>query len=69
MARRTTKTQKLIMALRKNLMPTIGSAVILICIFLLIFKVITVETLAAIVAALIAAGYVPKSKSDDTASS
>lgn len=70
MARRaTTKTQKVIAALRKNLMPTIGSAVVLICIFLLIFKVITVETLAAIVATLVAAGYIPKSKSDDTASS
>ena len=70
MARRaTTKTEKTIATIRKHLMPTIGAALILVSIFLLIFKVITVETLAAIVAALVAAGYLPKSKSDDTASS
>jgi hypothetical protein len=37
---------------------------ILVSIFLLIFKVISTETLAAIVAALIAAGYIPKAKTD-----
>ncbi len=41
---------------------------ILVSIYLLIFKVITTETMAAIVAALIAAGYIPKAKSDETAS-
>lgn len=39
---------------------------ILASIFLLIFKVISTETLAAIVTALIAAGYIPKAKTDDT---
>jgi hypothetical protein len=43
---------------------TIGSLMILVSIFLLIFKVITAETLTAIIAALIAAGYIPKAKSD-----
>lgn len=40
---------------------------ILVSIYLLIFKVITTETMAAIVAALIAAGYIPKAKSDESA--
>jgi len=39
---------------------------ILASIFLLIFKVISTETLAAIVATLIAAGYIPKAKNDAT---
>ena len=39
---------------------------ILTSVFLLIFKVISTETLAAIVAALIAAGYIPKAKEDVT---
>jgi hypothetical protein len=37
-------------------------------IFLLIFKVINTETLAAIITALIAAGYIPKAKNDATGS-
>jgi hypothetical protein len=35
---------------------------VIVSVFLLIFKVISTETLAAIIAALIAAGYIPKSK-------
>jgi hypothetical protein len=38
---------------------------ILVSVFLLIFKVISTETLAAIVTALIAAGYIPKSKDSE----
>jgi hypothetical protein len=41
---------------------------ILVSIFLLIFKVISTETLAAIVATLIAAGYIPKAKDDASSS-
>lgn len=48
----------------KHWRSTIGSLMILVAIFLLIFKVITAETLTAIIAALIAAGYIPKAKSD-----
>jgi hypothetical protein len=44
--------------------PTIGSLVILSSVFALIFKQITTETLAAIVAAMVAAGYIPKSNSN-----
>jgi len=50
----------------KHWRSTIGSLMILVSIFLLIFKVITAETLTAIIAALIAAGYIPKAKSDAT---
>jgi hypothetical protein len=38
-----------------------GSLVILSSVFGLIFKQINTETLAAIVAAMVAAGYIPKS--------
>jgi hypothetical protein len=34
-------------------------------VFLLIFKLISVETMAACIAALIAAGYLPKRKDGD----
>jgi hypothetical protein len=45
---------------------TIGSLLVLVSVFLLILKKIEVETLAAIIAALIAAGYIPKSKENET---
>lgn len=45
----------------KHWRPTVGSLVILSSVFALIFKQITTETLAAIVAAMVAAGYIPKS--------
>lgn len=44
---------------------TIGSLMVIAMVFLLIFKLITVETMAACIAALIAAGYLPKKKDDD----
>jgi hypothetical protein len=34
-------------------------------VFLLIFKKISIETLASIIAALIAAGYLPKAKENE----
>ena len=66
MAKRATKPRRIIDIIVKHWRSTIGSLMILASIFLLIFKVISTETLAAIVAALIAAGYIPKAKSDDT---
>jgi hypothetical protein len=66
MARRTTKPRRIIDIIVKHWRNTIGSLVILASIFLLIFKVISTETLAAIVTALIAAGYIPKAKTDAT---
>jgi hypothetical protein len=69
MAARITKTKKIFNIIIKHWRSTIGSLVILVSIYLLIFKVITTETMAAIVAALIAAGYIPKAKSDESADS
>jgi hypothetical protein len=64
MPRRPTKPRRIIDIIVKHWRSTIGSLMILVSIFLLIFKVISTETLAAIVAALIAAGYIPKAKTD-----
>jgi hypothetical protein len=69
MAARITKTKKIFNIIIKHWRSTIGSLMILVSIYLLIFKVITTETMAAIVAALIAAGYIPKAKSDESADS
>ena len=66
MRRRVTKPRKVLDIIIKHWRSTIGSLMILASVFLLIFKVITTETLAAIVAALIAAGYIPKAKEDVT---
>jgi hypothetical protein len=67
MAARITKSKKIFNIIIKHWRSTIGSLMILVSIYLLIFKVITTETMAAIVAALIAAGYIPKAKSDESA--
>jgi len=69
MAARITKTKKIFNIIIKHWRSTIGSLMILLSIYLLIFKVISTETMAAIVAALIAAGYIPKAKSDESADS
>jgi hypothetical protein len=62
MARKpVSKPRQVLDILLKYWRPTIGSLVILGSVFALIFKQITTETLAAIVAAMVAAGYIPKS--------
>jgi hypothetical protein len=66
MRKRATKQRRILDVIVKHWRSTIGSLMILVSIFLLIFKVITAETLTAIIAALIAAGYIPKAKSDAT---
>ena len=66
MRRRVAKSRKVLDIIIKHWRSTIGSLMILTSVFLLIFKVISTETLAAIVAALIAAGYIPKAKEDVT---
>lgn len=68
MPKRTTKPRRVLDVIVKHWRSTIGSLMILVSIFLLIFKVITAETLTAIIAALIAAGYIPKAKNDATGS-
>jgi hypothetical protein len=65
MARQLSKTQKIINIVLKHWRKTIGSLMILVSVFLLIFKKISIETLASIIAALIAAGYLPKAKEDE----
>jgi hypothetical protein len=55
------KFKQVLDILLKYWRPTIGSLVILCSVFALIFKEIGTETLAAIVAAMVAAGYIPKS--------
>lgn len=64
MTRRTSKGKRICNVILKHWKPTIGSLVILVSVFLLILKKIEVETLAAIVAAMVAAGYIPKAKDD-----
>ena len=55
------KARQVLNIILKHWRPTIGSLVILSSVFALIFKQIGTETLAAIVAAMVAAGYIPKS--------
>lgn len=66
MSRKPTKHRRIIDIIVKHWRSTVGSLMILVSIFLLIFKLITTETLAAIIAALIAAGYIPKAKTNDS---
>jgi hypothetical protein len=62
MARKpVSKPRQVLDIILKYWRPTIGSLVILGSVFALIFKQINTETLAAIVAAMVAAGYIPKS--------
>lgn len=65
MRRKVSKFRQAIDIIVKHWRSTIGSLVVLSSVFLLIFKQITVETLAAIVAAMIAMGYVPKATTNE----
>ncbi len=60
------KTKRILNVVSKHWRKTIGSLGVLISIVLLILKIISTETLAAIIAALIAAGYIPKSNNNET---
>ena len=62
--KQVSKPRQVLDIILKYWRPTIGSLVILSSVFALIFKQITTETLAAIVAAMVAAGYIPKSNSN-----
>jgi hypothetical protein len=65
MRRKVSKFRQAVDIIVKHWRSTIGSLIVLTSVFLLIFKQITVETLAAIVAAMIAMGYVPKATTND----
>jgi dolichyl-phosphate-mannose--protein O-mannosyl transferase len=64
-AEKIKKTKAILNVVFKYWRSTTGSLVVLVSVFLLIFKKINIETLTAIVAALIAAGYIPKSKKNE----
>ena len=64
-AEKIKKTKAILNVVFKYWRSTTGSLVVLVSVFLLIFKRISIETLTAIVAALIAAGYIPKSKKNE----
>jgi hypothetical protein len=59
------KAKRILNVISKHWRKTIGSVVVLVCVVLLIFKIISTETLAAIIAALITAGYIPKSNNNE----
>jgi hypothetical protein len=65
MRRKISKTRQVLDIIIKHWRSTIGSMVILASVFALIFKAISTETLAAIVAAMIAAGYIPKANNNE----
>ena len=64
-ARKVSKFRKVLDVILKYWRQTVGSLVILASVFALIFKQIETETLAAIVAAMVAAGYIPKSSNNE----
>ena len=64
-ARKVSKFRKVLDVILKYWRQTVGSLVILSSVFALIFKKIETETLAAIVAAMVAAGYIPKSSNNE----
>jgi hypothetical protein len=65
MRRKISKTRQVIDIIIKHWRSTLGSMIILASVFALIFKQISTETLAAIVAAMIAAGYIPKANNNE----
>jgi hypothetical protein len=66
MRRKISRFRQALDIIVKHWRSTIGSMVILSSVFALIFKVISTETLAAIVAAMIAAGYIPKANNNES---
>ena len=65
MRRKISKTRQILDIIVKHWRSTMGSMIILASVFALIFKQISTETLAAIVAAMIAAGYIPKANNNE----
>jgi hypothetical protein len=65
MRRKISKTRQVLDIIVKHWRSTLGSMIILASVFALIFKQISTETLAAIVAAMIAAGYIPKANNNE----
>lgn len=59
------KAMKVFKILLKYGKPTIGVTTVIISTYLVIFKLISIETLTGIVLALVSAGIIPKPKDDD----
>jgi hypothetical protein len=62
---RASKTKQIFNILLKYGKPTIGTSIVILCVFLVIFNKIAIETLGGIVLALISAGLIPKPKDDE----
>jgi hypothetical protein len=50
----------------KHWRTTFGAVIVLISTFGLIFKLVSIEVYAAIISAMVAAGYLPKQKDDES---
>lgn len=59
------KAMQIFKILLKYGKPTIGVTTVIICTYLVIFKMISLETLTGIVLALVSAGIIPKPKDDN----
>jgi len=66
MLRKPSKPKTYIQIIIKHWRKTTGSLLVIVSVFMLIFKLISIETLAAIISSLIAAGYIPKSKDNES---
>jgi hypothetical protein len=56
---------KVLAVIQKHGKKTIGSAAILVCLYLLIVGKLSIEVMASVVVTLVASGYLPKIKDDD----
>lgn len=59
------KAMQVFKILSKYGKPTIGVTTVIVSTYLVIFKMISIETLTGIVLALVSAGILPKPKDDD----
>jgi len=64
--RNSNKYKPVIDVILKHWRTTFGSVIVLISTFGLIFKFISIEVYAAIISAMVAAGYLPKQKDNET---
>ncbi len=59
------KVKDILQIVLKHWRTTLGAAIVIVSTFLLILKVISIEAYAAIISAMVTAGYLPKKKSDE----
>jgi O-antigen/teichoic acid export membrane protein len=63
--RNPNKYKAVIDVILKHWRTTFGAVIVLISTFSLIFKFVSIEVYAAIISAMVAAGYLPKQKDDE----